>query len=217
MRRIVRLVLVVALGFASAALVPRLTGLRLPGNQQGYEPAQPIAYSHRLHAGELQIPCLYCHSGALRSRNAGIPAASVCMNCHRLVTAARATTRAEEKQAEAEHRKPRRVVAPELQKLYDALGLGPDLKPDPQRTARPIAWVRIHQLPAFAEFDHRPHVAAGVACQKCHGPIETMERVRQFETLSMGWCVNCHRAGVPAPDQPGGVKVASTDCSVCHH
>jgi len=56
------------------------------GVDQGYRPAQPIEFSHRMHAGERQIPCLYCHFAAARSPHAGIPAASVCMNCHGLLT-----------------------------------------------------------------------------------------------------------------------------------
>ena len=104
--RITTLILIVALAFGLFALVPKLAGVRLPGNQQGYEPRQPIAYSHRLHAGELGIDCQYCHSGAKRSRHAGIPAASVCMNCHRFVTAPRSAVRAEELLAEEEGRQP---------------------------------------------------------------------------------------------------------------
>jgi hypothetical protein len=55
------------------------------GIQQGYQPVQPIAFSHRLHAGEVKVPCLYCHFGATRSRHAGIPPSDVCMNCHALL------------------------------------------------------------------------------------------------------------------------------------
>ena len=215
-KRIVTLILVVALGFGLAALVPKLVSVRLPGNNEGFEPDQPIAYSHRLHAGELGMECKYCHSGAERSQYAGIPSASVCMNCHRFVTASRSSVRAEEIAAEEEGREPRKVVSPELVKLYAAFGLGPDLLPDPSLEPSPIEWARIHDLPDFVVFDHRPHVFAGVACQKCHGPVETMEKMRQFRSLSMGWCVNCHRdphdAGVVPLDQQ-----ASIDCSVCHH
>jgi hypothetical protein len=60
--------------------------IALVGVHQGYSPEQPIAFSHQLHAGEAKVPCLYCHSGAAHSRHAGIPAASVCMNCHGLLT-----------------------------------------------------------------------------------------------------------------------------------
>jgi hypothetical protein len=215
--RITTLLLLVGIAFTGIALVPKLRAVHLPGNHQGFEPVQPIAYSHRLHAGELAIDCQYCHAGAERSRHAGIPAADVCMNCHRLVTAARSSVRAEEKAAEAEGRPPRRVISPELAKLYDALALSDDLQQrDPQRSPRPIEWVRIHQLPDFAFFDHRPHVAAGIDCRSCHGPIDTLERVRQVESLSMGWCLDCHRdptrAGLGA-----GVAAASTDCGVCHY
>lgn len=214
--RIATVLLLVGIALAGLVLVPKIGGLHLPGNHQGFEPQQPIQYSHRLHAGELSIDCSYCHSGAERSRHAGIPAASVCMNCHRFVTAARSTVRAEELLAEKEGRQPRRVIAPELAKLYNALGLGEDLEPDPDQPQQPIEWIRIHQIPDFAFFDHRSHVVAGVACQSCHGPIETMERVRQVESLSMGWCIDCHRdpsaAGLGTRARP-----ASTDCVVCHY
>jgi len=197
-------------------LTPKLTAIRLPGIQRGYEPEQPIRFSHRLHAGEMQISCQYCHSGAERSRHAGIPAASVCMNCHRFVTAPLGAVRAEDELAAKENRPPRRVIAPELRKLYDALGLDDDLRRDPAKPQRPIAWVKVHNLPDFAYFDHRPHVAAGVACQTCHGPVETMERMRQVADLTMGWCVNCHR-DANRTGIAGHPVYASIDCAVCHY
>src|SRR5262245_39753282 len=92
-----------------ASLVSIGMAWRLPGNNVGYEPVQQIAYSHKLHAGDLKIPCLYCHSGAERSRYAGIPAASVCMNCHRYVPAAFDKVESERKAAEAEKRPVKRV------------------------------------------------------------------------------------------------------------
>ncbi len=203
--RILTIVLGTAVLFSGVLLASRSAILRLPGNHQGYEPVQPIAYSHRLHAGELQIQCQYCHFGADKSRHAGIPPASVCMNCHKFVTAPLGAVRAEDELAEKEKRSPRPVVSAELRKLYDAVNSG-----------TPIAWTRIHALPDFAYFDHRPHVAAGVACQQCHGPVESMERVRQVSDLTMGWCVNCHRdangTGV------AGKRVnASINCSTCHY
>jgi hypothetical protein len=201
---ILTIVLGTAVVFSSLLLASRAALFHLPGNQQGYEPAQTIAFSHRLHAGELQIQCQYCHYGADKSRNAGIPAASVCMNCHKFVTAPLGAIRAEDELAQKEHRQPRRVVSAELQKLYAAVD-----------NRRPLAWTRIDSLPDFAYFDHRAHVNAGVACQQCHGPVETMERVRQATDLSMGWCVNCHRTA----NRTGiaGKRVnASTNCSTCH-
>ena len=196
--RMITVVLVVGLAFTLLVLAARTGSYHLPGNQQGYEPVQPIAYSHRLHAGELQIQCLYCHFTAEKSRHAGIPPANVCMNCHRFVTAPLGVMRAEDELAAKEKRAPRPIASPEIQKIYDAL--------DPAKGSQPIAWNRVHKLPDFVYFDHRAHVHAGVACQQCHGPVETMERVRQVADLSMGWCVNCHRQ-----------QRASVDCSTCHY
>jgi hypothetical protein len=203
--RILTIVLGVAVCFSGVLLVSRAAMFHLPGNHQGYEPAQPIAYSHRLHAGEMQIQCQYCHFGADKSRHAGIPPASVCMNCHKFVTAPLGAVRAEDELAEKEKRAPRPVVSAELSKLYTAVN-----------TSTPIAWNRIHSLPDFVYFDHRPHLNAGFACQQCHGPVETMERVRQVSDLTMGWCVNCHRdsnrTGIA-----GHAVNASINCSTCHY
>ncbi len=215
--RIVTIILSVGLALGATLLATRASAIRLTGIHQGYEPVQPIAFSHRLHAGDLQVPCLYCHSGAGSSRYAGIPAVTTCMNCHRFVTTTFGAVRAEDDLARQENRKPRLLISPELQKLYDALGIDPvSGLPAPDKTPSPIAWVKVHNVPAFTYFDHRGHVTAGVPCQQCHGPVETMERVRQVETLSMGWCVNCHRqvnrTGV------GGKRVnASIDCVTCHY
>jgi hypothetical protein len=208
-------VLAVGVFLVWAALLPRLAESRLPGNHQGYAPEQPIAYSHRLHAGELRIPCLYCHGPAEQGRHAGIPSADTCMNCHRFVRAGAGAQREEDRQAEAEGRAPRALVSPELRLLYRALGLNDDLERDESITPTPIRWKRIHRLPDFAWFDHSVHVKAGVACQDCHGPVETMERVRQFATLRMGWCVNCHR-DANARGVGGREVQASTDCAACH-
>jgi hypothetical protein len=197
-------VLSVALAFSLVALLSNAGTVRRPGNNQGYEPVQPIEYSHRLHAGELQIQCLYCHSAAETSRHAGIPSANVCMNCHRFITAPLGAIRAEDDAAKAEKRPLRKVVSPEIAKLLKAVDSG-----------TPLVWTRIHSLPDFAYFDHRAHVNAGVTCQTCHGPVETMERVRQVSTLNMGWCVNCHRTA--NRDGVAGRRVrASIDCATCH-
>jgi hypothetical protein len=177
---------------------------------------QPIAFSHRLHAGELQISCLYCHADAEKGRHAGLASASVCMNCHRFVTAPTRDLRAEAELAKEESRPPRTIISPDLAKLYAALGLDDKLQRDPAKPTTPIRWVKVHNLPAFTRFDHRAHVNAGVDCQRCHGPVEGMERVRQVEDLSMGWCVQCHRDA----NQNGvaGREVhPSNDCTTCHH
>lgn len=214
---IVTVVLLVGLGFCAIQLVDSYsTNFFLPGNNQGYEPVQPIAYSHRLHAGELEIPCLYCHSGAARSRHAGIPPLKTCMNCHAKVTAPFVDVRAEELRAEKEKRVPRGILSPELGKLYSALALGPDMKPDGRKRSTPVQWVRINRIPDFAFFSHSAHVSAGVTCQKCHGEVQTMERVRQVPDLTMGWCVNCHRESNIAGIDGRAVN-APTDCSACHY
>lgn len=187
----VSLAVTVVVGFA----IWSNSSYRLPGNQQGYEPKQPIAFSHRIHAGVNGISCLYCHSSVEKSRVAGLPSASTCMNCHSKVI----------------------PDTPEVRKVAMAL-----------QSNRPIEWVSIHRLPAFATFNHSAHVNAGFACSQCHGPVETMERVRQEQHLSMGFCVNCHRTWENAPPPADSVVWAgggraplhrlapSTDCSVCH-
>jgi hypothetical protein len=214
--RLLRVILLTGLAVSLVILASRLTGFYWPGNQQDYEPIQPIAFSHRLHCGKLQVACLYCHFGADKSRHAGFPAASLCMNCHGLVTASREAVLQEYQQAQQAGRPARPVVSAELQKLYDALGLDEKLQRDPARPLKPIAWVKVHNLPAFSCFDHGPHVNAGVSCQHCHGAVETMDRVRQVADLSMGWCVNCHRE--TAQTGVAGKKVQpSTDCSACHY
>jgi hypothetical protein len=199
--------------------------LTLPGNDAGHAPEQPIAYSHRLHAGELGIDCQYCHFAADKSPVAGIPPAALCMNCHNSVTARSDAVEAEKKLAEKEGRLARTIISPELKKLYNALALDDERKPIPGRKPEPLRWQRVHDLPDFVAFDHRVHVSRGVACQSCHGAVETMERVQQVSTLSMGWCVECHRlnnrdgkgaveAGFNHPRVDGHV---STDCAACHY
>src|SRR5262249_55067493 len=128
MRAGIGLLVRAAIAVASlVVIVAALQGFNLPGNRQGYEPVQPIAYSHRLHAGELRIACLYCHYGAEKSRNAGIPATSVCMNCHSAIHATAEAIRAEKEQASKGKRPARAITSPEIQKVYDAMGLDADL------------------------------------------------------------------------------------------
>ncbi len=207
----IALAISVAIFFSSYA-----TGYRLPGNHEGYEPVQPIAFSHRLHAGELAVSCIHCHSGAESSRHAGIPAAGTCMNCHKFITAPFVEVKAENDLAAKENREPRRIVSPELRKLYDAIGLDEERTPDPVRALQPIRWVKVHNVPDFVSFNHSAHVNAGVECRTCHGQVETMERVRQVSDLSMGMCVNCHREAT-LNGVKGKAMEASTNCVVCHY
>lgn len=165
------------------------------GRQQDYMPEQPIFYSHKVHAGINQINCLYCHAGAEKSRQAMIPSSNVCMNCHKGIS--EYTGEADHPLFTAEGKKVNGTE--EIKKLYDYAGWDPvkkDYKRDEHGNimAKPIQWVKIHNLPDHVYFNHSQHVAVGkVQCQRCHGPIQDMDEVYQFAPLSMGWCINCHR------------------------
>lgn len=185
--------LVASVGFAYWSAGGRARH-HLLGDQQGYEPAQPVAFSHRKHAGDLGVACLYCHHGAEKSDVAGVPSTNICMNCHGAVRKAAGQT-----QPSAEIAK---VVAAWEHRADPA---GPKLE-----------WVRVHSLPGFVHFSHRVHVNNEIRCQECHGPVQTMERMRQASSLAMGWCVNCHR------QEPGTAPThwkragGPLDCAACH-
>ncbi len=217
MSRALNILLAVGAGLALLALITALGAARLPGHQQGYTPEQPIEFSHLLHAGELKMDCLYCHHGAESSRHAGLPAASTCMNCHQFVTAPIAEIRAEDQRALVAERPAEPVVSTELAKLYDALAIDPLTGlPLPSRDPHTIRWEKIHVLPDFVYFDHRAHVTVGIDCAACHGPVDSMLRVRQDQTLTMGFCIDCHRRS--SSEGVAGLDVnASTDCSTCHY
>ncbi|MBA4054333.1 MAG: cytochrome C [Marivirga sp.] len=154
------LFIVAALGFKAV-----INGLYSVGVQQGYAPKQPIAFSHKIHAGQYEIDCKYCHTGVMKGKSATIPSVNICMNCHNQIKQGTLT-------GEGEIAK---IVA-----AWDS--------------KKPIEWVRIHNLPDLAYFNHAQHVnVGGVECQTCHGPIETMDVVRQHSLLTMGWCIDCHR------------------------
>lgn len=143
------------------------------GNSVGYAPAQPIPFSHKIHAGDNKIACLYCHTGADKGRHAQVPPMNVCMNCHSVVKA----------------------DSPWIQKLKSQYEKG-----------EPLEWIKVHDQPDFVFFNHRPHIAKGVACESCHGDVKNMDKVQQVESLNMGYCLDCHRA-----------KGAPTDCYTCHN
>ncbi|MBI5247604.1 MAG: c-type cytochrome [Elusimicrobia bacterium] len=167
---------------------------RLLGDQQGYAPAQPIAYSHAQHAGKMKIDCLYCHYGATRSDVAGVPPLSVCMNCHGAV---RKPTGASEPSAE---------IAKFISVWETRLSSAP----------QSIQWNKVHDLPDYAHFSHRVHVADNIKCQECHGPVQEMSVMRQASSLSMGWCIECHRK--TKSDAPTHWKRSGgpLDCAACH-
>jgi mono/diheme cytochrome c family protein len=155
------------------------------GVDQDYAPIQPIHYSHRIHAGDNEINCKYCHSAARVSKNSGIPSLNVCMNCHKNISEVAETT------ATAEYSKA--FYDEQIQKLYTAVGWDKTTQSYTGKS-QPVKWVRIHNLPDFVYFNHSQHVTvAGIECQTCHGPVETYEIQKQFAPLTMGWCVNCHR------------------------
>ncbi|WP_375239204.1 c-type cytochrome [Aurantibacter sp.] len=155
------------------------------GVNQGYEPVQPIHYSHRIHAGDNGIDCKYCHSSARVSKHSGIPALNICMNCHKSISEVAETTATEEYSKE--------FYDGEIKKLYDAVGWD-DAEQKYTGETKPVKWVRIHNLPDFAYFNHSQHVVVGgIECQTCHGPVEEMEIMSQHAPLTMGWCINCHR------------------------
>ncbi|WP_416439767.1 c-type cytochrome [Leeuwenhoekiella sp. A16] len=160
------------------------------GVDQGYQPIQPIHYSHKIHAGDNQIECKYCHSSARTSKTSGIPSLNVCMNCHKSISEV-ADASSEFTSVTDEYSK--EFYDKEIQKLYKAVGWDPSTQSYTGKTEA-VEWVRIHNLPDFAYFNHSQHVTvAGVQCQTCHGPIEEMEVVYQHAPLTMGWCINCHR------------------------
>ena len=157
------------------------------GVDQNYAPIQPIHYSHKIHAGDNGIDCKYCHSSARTSKTAGIPSLNVCMNCHKNIS----EFQGDKDSTYVEYSK--EFYTAEIQKLYDAVGWDKTTQKYTGKT-KPVKWVRIHNLPDFAYFNHSQHVSvAGLECQKCHGPVETYEVMKQFAPLTMGWCVDCHR------------------------
>ncbi|MEM1215938.1 MAG: c-type cytochrome [Bacteroidota bacterium] len=201
------------------------------GRQQGYEPTQPIQFSHATHSGMQQIECQYCHDGARRSKHSVIPAANTCMNCHRAIKKGSQHGTAEltkiyasvgydpiddvylEDYAELskedqlkiysrwiEQQNNEEYEGDELLALVDEQLAGIDAalthttNEGEESVYGPIPWVRIHNLPDHAYFNHAQHVTVGqVECQTCHGQVQEMEEVYQYSPLSMGWCINCHR------------------------
>jgi mono/diheme cytochrome c family protein len=156
------------------------------GIDQGYMPVQPIHYSHKIHSGDNQIDCQYCHSSARKSKHSGIPSLNVCMNCHENI----AEYNGEE---DLEKGYTKDFYTNEIKKLYKAVGWDEQSRTYTGET-EPVKWVRIHNLPDFVYFNHSQHVnVAGIDCKECHGPIEEMEIVYQHSSLTMGWCINCHR------------------------
>jgi len=202
------------------------------GRQQGYQPEQPIKFSHKTHSGIHKIECQYCHDGARRSKHSVIPATNTCMNCHAAIKVGSKYGTAEltkiyasigydpstdkyiedyEDLSNAEleriykkwiadtYVKEKGTLDDEGEELIEDQWSGivtslTDKSVGDKSIQGPIEWVRIHNLPDHAYFNHAQHVSVGqLECQTCHGPIQQWDVVQQHSPLSMGWCINCHR------------------------
>jgi mono/diheme cytochrome c family protein len=159
------------------------------GVDQGYSPIQPIAFSHKIHAGDNKIDCQYCHTSAKHSKTSGIPSVNVCMNCHKNISEVAEDTKVEWDGITYG----KTELDKEIAKIYEAAGWDADNLEYTGET-KPVKWVRVHNLPDFVYYNHSQHVTvAGLVCQKCHGPVEEMDEMRQFSPLTMGWCIDCHK------------------------
>jgi hypothetical protein len=215
---------------AGAALLSAYSGA---SSSQNRSPDQPIAFPHPVHVQTLGMNCLYCHYTANKSPDPGLPAVSTCMGCHTLVGPDRPAMDGQSARKR-----------PEIQKLWEYAGVKSmaEAMMSPTKlgpTAKPIPWVRIHKVPEYVRFPHMRHVNAGVTCQSCHGKVQEMDKVFQYSSLNMGWCVSCHVNGyspqegleaagyaAPATAAPGvGTnappaterKKARYDCANCHY
>jgi hypothetical protein len=218
---------------ATFVVMAALVACRGPGAQSPQDgPEQPIAFYHNVHAGDNQIPCMYCHFNAERSPSAGVPSVQLCVGCHVPGSASFAPDQAQLGFPTAERDS---LWNSEAQKLVGYW-----------QRQEAIPWVRVHQLPAHAQFPHMSHIRVGLQCQTCHGPVQEMERVYKFSSLQMGWCVDCHRGEAPLSESELASiqerstyvrriaslaaanqdirgaqatfpnQIASTDCFVCH-
>jgi hypothetical protein len=157
--------LAVCLGFVAVGAVVGATYYLTPKySRVGYEPTQPVPFSHKKHVGQIGLDCRYCHSFVEVSSHSNVPTNQTCYNCHG----------PDKGQVKKE--------SPKLALVREA-----------DKTGVPIQWTRIHKSPDFAYFNHSVHVNRGVSCQNCHGQVNEMEVVKQAEPHSMGWCLECHR------------------------
>ncbi|HEX8716086.1 MAG TPA: cytochrome c3 family protein [Gemmatimonadaceae bacterium] len=164
-------------------------GYSAASSPQGRSPVQPIAFPHPTHVQTLGMNCLYCHFSANKSPDPGMPAVGTCMGCHLVIGPNRPAMNGRPA------RKSEGIAT--LQKYWTQ--------------KKPVPWVRIHHVPDYVNFAHMPHINAGVTCQTCHGQVQQMNRVYQYASLNMGWCINCHVGNVNPKWK------ARYDCSVCHY
>ena len=144
--------------------------------QKGYKPEQPIKFSHKLHAGENEIACQYCHSTVEKSRHASIPSVNICMNCHKGI------------------QKGPQYGEKEIAKIYAANGFDPKSGTYDKSKENPLQWIKVHNLPDHVYFNHSQHVVVGkIECTTCHGNLKEMTVAEQKAPLTMKWCIECHR------------------------
>ena len=144
--------------------------------QKGYHPEQPIKFSHKIHAGDNEIACQYCHFSVEKSRHSGIPTVNICMNCHKGIQEGPTTGKEE------------------IAKIYAAAGYDPSTGTYDESKANPIKWIKVHNLPDHVYFSHQQHVVVGKQdCANCHGDVKSMGTIEQKNPLTMKWCIECHR------------------------
>jgi cytochrome c2 len=144
--------------------------------QKGYKPDQPIKFSHKLHAGDNEIACQYCHSSVEKSRHAGIPSVNICMNCHKGISSGP------------------QYQETEIAKIYEAAGFDAKTGLYDESKQNPLKWIKVHNLPDHVYFNHAQHVVVGkIDCATCHGDVKSMTVAEQKSPLTMKWCVECHR------------------------
>lgn len=170
------------------------------GVYENYKPEQPIKFSHKIHAGDNKINCVYCHNSAEKGRHAGIPSTNVCMNCHKAIT------------------KGTQTDTLEISKIYRAIGFNSKANAYTGKPGDPLKWIKVHNLPDHVYFNHSQHVVVGgLECRQCHGdmekedvarimPHDTLNKINkqiygaEFHvnraTLTMGWCIECHDQAV---------------------
>ena len=158
----------------------------------GWQPEQPIPFSHKLHAGQLKMDCQDCHYSTRKSKSGGVPPLETCMGCHKFVN-----TNAE----------PIKILTEKYNKNEPIEWIKVHDLPD---------YVRFnHQAHVLAkdengELKHE--------CQTCHGPYETYEVAPQWAPLQMGWCIGCHSK---QPSKVTSHETAMTNsllsCSTCHY
>ena len=130
----------------------------------GYQPTQPVPFSHKIHVEQNGMDCRFCHSFGERSSHSNVPTNQVCFNCH------------------GAGKGQIKLASPKLEPVRKAA-----------ETGDPIKWVKIHKAPDYVYFNHSAHLNRGISCVSCHGKVNEMEVVYHDQPQSMGWCLDCHR------------------------